>query len=95
MSASGIEFDWDSANIGHIARHQVRPEEAEQVILGDPLDLGLEMAEEEERYLSLGATEAGRILLVVTTWREGRVRVITAFEPAKRLVHLYYQQRGE
>ena len=27
-----IEFDWDEANIGHLARHSVLPEEAEQVI---------------------------------------------------------------
>jgi uncharacterized DUF497 family protein len=40
----------------------------------------------EERYLNLGATAQGRILLVVTTWREDRVRVVTAFEPIKRLI---------
>jgi len=39
----GIEFDWDEANIGHVARHRVLPEEAEQVILGDPVDLGMEI----------------------------------------------------
>jgi hypothetical protein len=30
-----IEFDWDEANIGHLARHSVLPGEAEQVILND------------------------------------------------------------
>ena len=49
----------------------------------------------EERYLNLGATLHGRILLVVTTWREDRVRVVTAFEPVKRLVQFYYQERGK
>jgi uncharacterized protein len=89
-----IEFDWDEANIGHVARHRVRPEEVEQVILNDPVDLGIEIIEGEERYLNVGATERGRILLVVTTWREHRVRVVTAFEPIKRLVRFYYQERG-
>ncbi len=37
------------------------------------------IVEGEERYLNLGATVQGRILLVVTTWREDRVRVVTAF----------------
>ena len=32
MNGSEIEFDWDEANIGHVARHRVLPEEAEQVI---------------------------------------------------------------
>ena len=67
-----IEFDWDEANIGHVARHNVLPEEAEQVILNDPVDLGMETVEGEDRHLNLGATVQGRILLVVTTWREDR-----------------------
>ena len=32
MNVPEIEFDWDKANIGHVARHSVPPEEAEQVI---------------------------------------------------------------
>ena len=93
MNGAEIEFDWDEANIGHVARHGVRPEEAEQVILNDPVDLGIEIIEGEERYLNIGATERGRILLVVTTWREHRVRVVRAFEPIKRLMQFYYQER--
>ena len=65
---SEIEFDWDEANIGQVARHSVLPKEAEQVILHDPVDLGLEIVEGEERYLNLDATVQGRVL-VVTTWR--------------------------
>jgi uncharacterized DUF497 family protein len=53
----------------------------------------MEVAEGEERFLNLGATLQGRVLLVVTTWRENRVRVVTAFEPIKRLIQFYYQQR--
>jgi predicted DNA binding CopG/RHH family protein/uncharacterized DUF497 family protein len=93
MNGPEIEFDWDEANIGHMARHSVLPEEAEQVILNDPVDLGMESIEGEERYLNLGATVQARVLLVVTTWREDRVRVVTAFEPIKRLIQFYYQQR--
>ena len=67
MNGPEIEFDWDEANIGHVARHSVLPEEAEQVILNDLVDLGMEIVEGEERYLNLGATVQHRILLVVTT----------------------------
>ncbi len=79
--------------MGHVARHSVLPEEAEQVILNNPVDLGMEIVEREERYLNLGVTRRGRVLLVVTTWREDRVRVVTAFEPIKRLIQFYYQER--
>jgi uncharacterized DUF497 family protein len=88
-----IEFDWDEANIGHVARHSVLPGEAEQVIVNDPVDLGMKIVAGEERHLNLGATVQGRVLLVVTTWREDRVRVVTAFEPIKRLVQFYYRER--
>jgi uncharacterized protein len=92
MNGPEIEFDWDDANVGHVARHSVLPEEAEQVVLNDPVDLGIEIVEGEERYLNLGATMQGRVL-VVTTWREDRVRIVTAFEPIKRLIQFYYQER--
>jgi hypothetical protein len=39
MRGPEIEFDWDDANIGHLARHNVRPEEAEQVIFNNPVIL--------------------------------------------------------
>ena len=89
-----IEFDWDEANIGHLARHHVTPEEAEEVILRNPVDLGMKIVEGEERYLNLGPTQRDRILFVVTTWREDRVRVVTAFNPVKRLIQFYYEERG-
>ena len=43
MNGDEIEFDWDEANIGHVARHKVLPDEAEQVIVNVPLDLGSEI----------------------------------------------------
>ena len=55
---------------------------------------GMEIVEGEERFLSLGATSQGRILVVVTTLRENGLRVVTAFDPSRRLVQLYYRQRG-
>lgn len=45
MNGPEIEFDWDEANIGHVARHSVVPQEAEQVILNDPVDVGTEIVE--------------------------------------------------
>jgi uncharacterized DUF497 family protein len=94
MNGREIEFDWDETNAGHVARHRVLPDEAEQVILNDPVDLGIEIVGGEERYLSLGTTVDDRVLLVVTTWREDRIRVVTAFEPTKRLIQFYYQERA-
>ncbi len=93
MNRAEFEFDWDEANSGHIARHSVIPKEAEQVILNNPLDIGMDTIEGEERFMNLGQTSTGRVLLVVTTWREDRVRVVTAFEPIKRLIQFYFEQQ--
>ena len=56
MHGLGLEFDWDDANRNHLARHDVTPQEAEEVVLGDPLDIELQTAEGggEERVLHVG-----------------------------------------
>ena len=74
-----MEFDWDDANIDHIARHHVTPDEAEEA-LTDPRRIGLDTYSptDEIRYGVLGRTTEGRILVVIFTPRNGMVRVITA-----------------
>jgi uncharacterized protein len=89
-----LAFEWDDANRDHLARPRVLPEEAEQVIENDPLDIEAQTVEGEQRYTSIGHTDQGRFLLVVTTLRQSRVRVVTAFSPPKRLIHLYLTQKG-
>jgi uncharacterized protein len=85
-------FEWDDANLGHIARHDVTVKEVEQVIFGNPLDIEMQVAEpdnSEERLLQLGETAKGRILQLLTTWRGGKVRVISAWD-APRQLKTYY-----
>jgi len=89
-----LVFEWDDANLGHIARHQVSPEQAEQVIENDPLDLEAEAVNGEERTTSIGCTLRNRFLVVVTTLRGTRVRVVTAFPAPKALIDLYFTQKG-
>ena len=86
-------FDWDDANILHVAEHNVAPEEAEEVILGEPLDIGIEVVDGEERSSHVGETNEGRILRVVITFRGERMRMVTAFEPGKQWKIFYLEQR--
>src|SRR5271168_374726 len=85
-----MDFDWDSANIEHIARHDVTPEEAEQVIQNDPLDAPAELRNGEKRTVHLGKTDAGRVLVVVTE-RNSMYRVVTA-RPAKKKERAFYSK---
>ncbi len=75
----GIEFDWDSNNRKHLAAHKVMPIEFEEVLNNDPLDLGYELIQNEERYRSVGIAPGGRLLSVAWTIRNGKIRAITAF----------------
>ena len=87
-------FDWDSANTAHIARHNISPDEAEQVIENYPLDLGVQLRNGEERFLHLGETDTGRILFVVVTKRDGKLRVVTS-HPADRKARAFYLTQKE
>ncbi len=79
-------FDWDAANVGHIARHGVTPAEVEQAFANDPLVvLASQKRQGEKRVLCAGLTDLGRPLQFVYTTRRGRIRVITAHTAKRRV----------
>jgi uncharacterized protein len=79
-------FEWDDANIAHIARHGVSREEVEQAFRNDPLIVvALQQRSAEERVLCAGFTDAGRPLQFVYTMRKGRIRVVTAHTAHRKL----------
>jgi uncharacterized DUF497 family protein len=73
-----IEFDPAKART-NLAKHKVSFAHAEQA-LRDPNAVTIEDpdAEDEQRFVSLGMDALGRILVVVHTPRENRVRLISA-----------------
>ena len=91
--ADEIGFDWNEANIGHIARHKVTPEEAEQVLTNDPLELEPQLVDDEMRFPSGGITDRGRWLFVVATVRDEKIRIATAYDAPKYLIELYLRSR--
>ena len=84
-----LRFDWDEANIRHIAEHGVSSDEAEQVIQNEPFEIDFQRHEEEDRTSELGETNSGRILVVVSTMRGSALRVVTAY-PASKAMRLEY-----
>jgi uncharacterized DUF497 family protein len=87
-------FDWDAANIAHIAEHDVLPSEAEEVITNNPLDLDYAVRNGEMRLRQAGETMGGRILAVISVFRNERTRVVTAY-PAGRLLRATYLEYKE
>lgn len=89
-----LNFDWDDANIAHLAEHCVAPEEAEEVVFGDPLDAGFEVIDGEDRWSYIGETDEERILRIVITLRGECIRVVTAFEPERYWKVFYLEQKA-
>jgi uncharacterized DUF497 family protein len=86
-----VEFQWDAGNVGHLKQHKVTPQEFEEVIRNEPLDLEYETEGGEERFKSLGVTDSGRVLVAVWTIRQERIRAITAYPAGTRLRELFWE----
>ena len=85
-----IEWDVDKAR-ANAAKHHVSFEEA-ATVFGDPLELTIpdpNHSIEEERYVSLGTSNAGRLLVVGYTERGSKIRVIFARRATMRERHDY------
>jgi uncharacterized DUF497 family protein len=87
-------FEWDAANIAHIAEHDVLPLEEEGVLTNNPLDLSCEFRNQEQRIPQVGETSSGRILFVISTVRNELTRVVTAY-PANRSLRAIYLANQE
>ncbi len=86
-------FDWDYANIDHIARHDLTPDQVEQVIQNDPIDAARYFRNQEERLHQVGETDEGLVLVVITTVRRELIRVVTAHRADKTMRRFYVRER--
>ena len=86
-----MEFDWDAGNVQHIAKHGISPKEAEEAILIEPLETGIQPHDGEERVLCFGRTKSGRLLTILYTERRGKIRVVTAYEMTKSQQQIYFE----
>lgn len=88
------EFDWDQENEGHLARHGISRSDAEDVVSGNHILVEYQTEENEERWVAVGATRAGRVLEIVFAIRGEAIRPITGWPADKGTVTLYLKQWG-
>lgn len=82
-----IWFEWDNNNIEHIARHNVKADEVEDVAFDD--EPWIRKGRKGTRYM-LDYTVAGRYLFIVYVLRSGGIaRVITAMDMDEKTRKLY------
>lgn len=90
-----MDFDWDEANIGHIAKHGVKSEQIHEVFANDPVLFHFEYEEGEPRWYFVGHTHSAAVLIVVITERGTQQRVVTARKADKGMVQRYFEEKGE
>jgi len=90
-----MEFEW---NPGKAARnlkdHKITFEEA-ATVFGDPLSLTLpdpDHSNDESRFITVGNSIDGKLLLVSHTDRDEKIRIISAREATKRERKFYEEE---
>jgi uncharacterized DUF497 family protein len=77
----GLRFTWDPKKAAaNLRKHEVSFEEA-VTAFGDPHSLTVpdpDHSAREERFVLIGHSDAGRILVIVHTERPDQIRLITA-----------------
>ena len=78
-----MDFEWDPEKAArNLAKHGVSFQDA-ATVFGNPLSTTYfdpDHSEGEQRFLSLGMSGRGRLLVVAYTERAGRTRIISARE---------------
>ncbi len=82
-------FDWDEYNTSHIKRHNVTPEEVEEIFYQEPqvISADTKHSEKEKRYTMLGQTKDKRLLNIIFTLRGKKgekIRIISARDQSKK-----------
>jgi uncharacterized protein len=87
-----VEFEWDPDKAAaNVKRRRITFNEAASV-LEDPLSTTFPdeaHSEEEIRFLTIGASHRGRILVVAHTERNDTIRIITARRATRREREFY------
>lgn len=82
-----MEFEWDANKAAlSLSKHGVSFTEA-MTVFGDPLETMIPdpgPSDTELRFVSVGLSEAGRLLVVAYTECDGRIRIISAREATPR-----------
>lgn len=87
-------FEWDEANVKHIARHNATPSEAEDVFFdtNNVLNEDLKHSIAENRFIIIGKTKEGRLLYQIFTKRGNKIRIISSRDINKKEVKLYEEK---
>ena len=82
---SDVNYQWDSGKArSNFKKHGVRFADVVAVFEDELALTILDDHPHEERYVTLGRDFLGRIIVVVYTWREDEIRIISARKATSR-----------
>lgn len=87
-------FDWDEWNIRkNWEKHRVTHTECEEAFFNSPFIVKRNEIHSklEVRYFALGKTDTGRLLFIVFTIRNNKIRIISARDMSKKERRIYEQ----
>jgi len=86
-----IAFEWDEGNKRKNLKHKVTDEECEEAFFDPKKKLLKDVihSQKEDRYVLIGATKHQRLLFVVFTLRNSKVRIISTRNLNQRERRLY------
>ena len=92
-----MEFEWDANKAAlNLYKHGVSFAEA-MTVFGDSLEVMIPdpaHSDTELRFVSIGLSQASRLLVVAYTERDRRIRIISAREPTAR-ERREYESKGQ
>jgi hypothetical protein len=89
-----LTFEWDEVKAAaNVRKHRVSFDEA-KTVFGDPLSLtnaDPDHSTDEERFVDIGMSTQGRVLVVVYTEREQTIRLVSCRLATRRERRIYEQ----
>jgi uncharacterized protein len=93
-----LTFEWDESKAKtNMRKHNVGFDEG-KTIFNDPFLLtfpDMDNSDDEERYISIGLSDRDRILVLIHTDRQGRIRIISCRKATTRERRYYEEGRDQ
>ena len=87
-----IKFNWDQGNFNkNLKKHKITNEESEQVFLNPPTTIieDTKHSSQKPRFVAIGQTDSSKLLTIIFTIRDKKIRIISARKSNKKERSLY------
>ena len=85
-----MDFEWDCQKAAsNLKKHGIDFADVTEVLYDELAITIKDMISSEERFITIGMDALARLLVVVYTWRQDSIRIISARKATSRERHIY------